>query len=252
MKLVILLILCAAFVESKHCDQRGGCDCDCSWANSTSCVHDDGSCCFGCCCGGGGGGSAGTTRYWDCNQPFCEPGKIPYPHQYAMWKNSDGRIYGHAAASDSILKGKTSCEHCFELTSGGRATMVVKIDNWCPCNGNPVCCQDHFDLAVPGFDWAAASQSNVCQQKDSSIDYSTGHQRCQNWPSEGCDCNHVSSDSRLNSACSLFIGWNCNNCQVSYKEVACPFELQSNSSTPAPMKYIKELPGLARFKSQNL
>lgn len=249
MNLIIkMLIVCVAafIVVSKHCDGRGGCDCDCSWANSSTCTHDDGSCCYGCCCTGGGGGSAGTTRYWDCNQPFCEPGKIPYPHQYAMWKSSDGRIFGHAAAADSILKGKAACEHCYSLTRGGSGqTVVVKVDNWCPCNGNPACCQDHFDLAVPGFDYAAASQSNVCQKVDSSIDYSRGKQQCQNWPQESCNCNAVSSDSRLNSACSIFLGLNWNNPQVSYKEIACPFELQGNSSGPAgEVKYIKELRGM--------
>lgn len=34
-----------------HCAVRGGCDCDCSWATSSSCLKDDGSCCFACCCG---------------------------------------------------------------------------------------------------------------------------------------------------------------------------------------------------------
>merc|ERR1719230_2072456 len=35
---------------AQHCSGRGGCDCDCSWASSSTCGHDDGSCCFGCCC----------------------------------------------------------------------------------------------------------------------------------------------------------------------------------------------------------
>merc|ERR1712187_1006466 len=41
-------------LSTKHCDARGGCDCDCSWASGSTCGHDDGSCCFGCCCGGAG------------------------------------------------------------------------------------------------------------------------------------------------------------------------------------------------------
>jgi len=40
-----------ATAQTKHCDTRGGCYCDCSWANTTSCLHDDGSCCYLCCCG---------------------------------------------------------------------------------------------------------------------------------------------------------------------------------------------------------
>jgi hypothetical protein len=37
---------------SQYCSARGGCDCDCSWANPTLCVNDDGTCCFACCCSG--------------------------------------------------------------------------------------------------------------------------------------------------------------------------------------------------------
>lgn len=36
--------------DLKHCSGRGGCDCDCSWASSSRCRDDDGSCCWGCCC----------------------------------------------------------------------------------------------------------------------------------------------------------------------------------------------------------
>ena len=54
-----------------------------------------------------------------------------------MFTMSDGRVFGHAAASDSILQGNNNCEHCYELTYGGHK-MVVKVDNWCPCNSNPV------------------------------------------------------------------------------------------------------------------
>lgn len=44
--LLIFTVYCA-----QHCNDRGGCDCDCSWASSQTCGHDDGSCCYGCCCG---------------------------------------------------------------------------------------------------------------------------------------------------------------------------------------------------------
>jgi len=49
---MLTIFLFLTIVAAKHCDIRGGCDCDCSWANSTTCVHDDGSCCWECCCGG--------------------------------------------------------------------------------------------------------------------------------------------------------------------------------------------------------
>ena len=44
------LLLLAASVAAqlngtKHCDGRGGCSCDCSWAPK-DCGHDDGTCCY--------------------------------------------------------------------------------------------------------------------------------------------------------------------------------------------------------------
>jgi len=37
--------------EAVQCSSRGGCDCDCSWADPSACTKDDGSCCYLCCCG---------------------------------------------------------------------------------------------------------------------------------------------------------------------------------------------------------
>jgi len=190
--------------QQQHCEQ----DCQGQWING----------------GGGGGGRAGTTRYWDCNQPFCEPGKIPYPHEYRMFRMSDGRIFGHAAASDVILQGRAACEKCYQLTYGS-TIFVVKVDNWCPADSNPACKTPHFDLAVPGMDYAPSSASNVCNQVDSSINYPNGRQACSHWPWEdgnGC-CFGVSSDDQLNQACNLFVSVGCDNCDVDYKETDCPY-----------------------------
>jgi len=225
--------------ESTDLGCPGQGSCDCSWiAGGANCGEDDGSECFcNCCCNykggqckwnpGGGGGQASTTRYWDCNQPFCEPGNLPYPHTYRMFKMSDGRFFGHAAASDKILQGKAACEHCYETSYGGRR-VVLKVDNWCPCDSNPPgCCEPHFDIAVPGTDYASASVSNVCQQSDSSIDYSKGRQQCSHWPwedSSNC-CFQVSSDAQLNAACLIMtqdLVWD--NPRVNFNEVACPYE----------------------------
>lgn len=169
-------------------------------------------------------GQASTTRYWDCNQPFCEPGKLPYPHSYRPFKMSDGRIMAHAAASDVILRGHTACEKCYQLQKDG-VTFVVKVDNWCPCDSNPSCCEPHFDIAVPGMDYAAASASNVCQQKDPSIRYDKGRQACSHWPWEDNSdcCNSVSTDDQLNQACRLFVGTGWNNPRVAYAETSCPY-----------------------------
>ena len=50
---LLLFFSLLAFITfaAKHCDGRGGCDCNCSWATTSNCLHDDGTCCWGCCCG---------------------------------------------------------------------------------------------------------------------------------------------------------------------------------------------------------
>jgi len=174
------------------------------------------------------GVGASTTRYWDCDQPFCEPGRIPYPHPYRPYRMSDGRIFAHAAASDVILNGHAACEKCYELTYHGNVNIfVVKVDNWCSCDTNEhrVCCEPHFDIAVPGTDWQPASRSNVCTQTDTSILYDKGRQACSHWPWEdGLECcGGVSTDEQLNQACRLFVSTGWNNPQVTYAEVSCPY-----------------------------
>lgn len=197
---------------STYCENQAHCvqDCQGQWIN-----------------GGGGSGQASTTRYWDCNQPFCEIGRLPYPHMYRPFRMQDGRIFAHAAASDAILQGHAACEKCYQAQYNG-ITFVLKVDNWCPCSANPGpggCCEPHFDIAVPGTDYAAASASNVCQQSDPSIRYDKGRQSCSHWPWEdNADCcNSVSSDSQLNEGCALFISTGWNNPRVGYSEVSCPY-----------------------------
>jgi hypothetical protein len=128
----------------------------------------------------------------------------------------------HAAASDSILKGKQACGKCYQLTKGSQV-VVAKVDNWCPCQYNSACCKDHFDLAIPGFDYAPSSAANNCQKTDKSILYYSGHQACMYWPGQTCDCNKVSTDTHLNDACKVFLSLNWDNPTVSYQEVTCPF-----------------------------
>jgi len=183
--------------------------------------------------------TATTTRYWDCNVPYCEPNNSPYPHSYAMKaavNDPNGAIiYGTAAASDSILQGKAACGKCFLLKASNTASpkIVVKVNNWCPCQYNPSCCSDHFDITVPGFDWAAGSVSNVCSQKDKSINYvgSPPHQVCQNWYlGQPCNCKSVSSDPLLQAGCNLFLSLKWDNPSVDYQEVACPSSISGITS----------------------
>ena len=47
---IFTLMATMAFSQGTTCSGRGGCTCDCSWANNQTCGKDDGSCCFLCCC----------------------------------------------------------------------------------------------------------------------------------------------------------------------------------------------------------
>ena len=47
---MIGLVSASTSLGAQYCPGRGGCNCDCSWANSNTCQSDDGSCCFACCC----------------------------------------------------------------------------------------------------------------------------------------------------------------------------------------------------------
>ena len=47
---LIVIVNASSPFTSKYCDDRGGCNCVCDWANPNSCSLDDGSCCFSCCC----------------------------------------------------------------------------------------------------------------------------------------------------------------------------------------------------------
>ncbi len=49
---VLAILVCVAAAQNKYCPGRGGCTCNCAWANSNTCGHDDGSCCYACCCDG--------------------------------------------------------------------------------------------------------------------------------------------------------------------------------------------------------
>ena len=173
-------------------------------------------------------GTASTTRYWDCAGAFCQPSlPKPYPHNRRPYRSADGRIFVHAAASDSILQGRAACDHCYEMTrpdKPGLPKVVVHVDNWCPCQYNPSCCKDHFDIAAPGFDYPSASvYSRTCGQTDPAIKLPGGHQACAYGSPSQCDCNQVSSDPALVDGCNVFKALECDNCVYNYNEIPCPF-----------------------------
>jgi len=197
-----------------------------------------------------GNGVATTTRYWDCSGGACGCGYLGDDNQpahcfsNAMFvapnNNPYGAIFYGTAAGSRALFGEGSpsrdflgpgCGSCYKLTgtsnvnqAGVESTIVVKIANLCP-EGNSVCSggKVHFDIAAPGFDFAASSLSNTCNSRN--VDEAFGFNLCGNtWPAQDCNCG-VFNDPVLEAGCNNFKSLNWDNVQVSYESVVCPFEL---------------------------
>ena len=97
---------------SIYCSGRGGCTCDCSWANPNSCQHDDGSCCYGCCC------SAPPVPPPPGPGPGPGPGPSPGGSQYCPSANDIVAAYG----SPNIFNGGWS------ITGGGAAATKASFN----------------------------------------------------------------------------------------------------------------------------
>merc|ERR1711933_170212 len=87
-------------LSTKHCDARGGCDCDCSWASGSTCGNDDGSCCFGCCCGSPGP-SPPSPPTPGGGATYCPNPASDFTADYGspQWSDSGWTIHGGARAS---------------------------------------------------------------------------------------------------------------------------------------------------------
>lgn len=234
----------------KHCSARGGCTCDCGWANPQSCKGDDGSCCHGCCCGASpspspspspsGGGTASTTRYWDCSKPTCSwaqkcsgcgtPGR-PYAADWNQLFKVNGQIYGTVATSGSLGQnaGGSGCNRCWSLrVKSGRAagkTLKVMATNFCPdqpnCprtkyDTNPWGQHYHFDIAIPG---GGVGLADHCHQQ-----YGGG----SDWKvNSAAECSKLPSN--VQSGCRIW--WDdlhgMDNPLVAFTEISCPAVLRS-------------------------
>jgi len=183
---------------------------------------------------------AGTTRYWDCSKPHCawknippnnHASELPFRHEYAFKRCNNcamgAKYFGTAAAATSIMGGdqnSAACGKCYALRSLGSSEvkLVLQVNNLCPGNSNPSCRRDHFDIAVPGFDWNDASVSNTCRQNDPALLYRGNEQACMRSPVKSCNCDAVSSDPVLVEGCKLFVELGWDNQEVEYTEVNCP------------------------------
>ena len=194
---------------------------------------------------------ASTTRYWDCSGGACGCGfgssaLNVHCHSNAMFKAPEGNPYGAvfygSAAVSQQLGGDwwlgRGCGQCFKVTGTANvaghthtSTVVLKGTNFCPpsnsvCNG-----QAHFDIAAPGFDYAPASQSNICDRAENEKALKSP-QTCMYWmirsqnPDENCNCDDF-NDETLKNGCKNFKSLYWNNPEVDYEEIDCPAELKT-------------------------
>jgi len=132
-------------------------------------------------------GTATTTRYWDCSGGSCgcgfgNPDQPTHCHSNSLFaapKNNKwgAKYYGSAAISNTLGGGSWNapgCGKCFKVTgtsnvqgnNGSKSTIILKGTNWCPPSNGVCAGKDHFDIAVPGFDFAEASEHDTCAQAE--------------------------------------------------------------------------------------
>eukprot|EP01080_Neovahlkampfia_damariscottae_P012468 gene12468-6218_t len=207
-------------------------------------------------------GTLKATHFWDCNGMACDSRTLqPWnPTKYIAApgyspqdpKKHGGSIYGEqmwivGAPSDALSRklglpdnccGKDDiggCGKCILIENSNSVNAkwkaVVMKKNRCPpessgCGGNNL----HMDLAIPGYDNAQWSLSNVCAKKPGTL---FTNQRdsfiCGTWykdfpDTRGCIKRCGSLPSRLQEGCKLFSswGWRTGNPDVSFRVVNCP------------------------------
>lgn len=147
----------------KHCYPRGGCTCDCSWANPSTCGSDDSSCCWLCCCGGGPtpsptpapspGPNPGLTKYCPSANDFTVAYRTSDP--LPVLNNQGYQIQGGGAvatkAAYNLLGGSVE----FDISFAGVHTGVnANIYTISPSIGSGGFSQNNYcDGAKTGSGW---------------------------------------------------------------------------------------------------
>ena len=226
-----------------------------SWTGNLSATH------FWDC--NGGGCDAPILQPWDESLYSYHPFYAPLdPEEHggslygeSMWltgaASSDlGRLLGADAAccghdvNDGA--GVGGCGKCILVRAPSSANPELKAlimkKNHCPADdgsgaGNPLCDTGklHIDVAVPGFDFAAASTANVCGSGSRTQTHITAAQSysCGSWWTSGpdtrsCDCSALPDDTperaQLKSGCLRFAdwGWRSGSTNLEFQLVACP------------------------------
>jgi hypothetical protein len=150
--------------------------------------------------------------------------------------------YGATAISEALGEGDwmaPGCGKCWKVTghstynyTGVTSTLVLKLKgtNFCPPSNDAYGkAHSHSDIAAPGFDVLAFSQSHTCPEHEP--EEAIGFAACSGWmidstnPNEYCDCDLL-NDQVLMACCSNFYNLKWDNPTVDYEEVTCPDELQ--------------------------
>merc|ERR1712137_697749 len=109
-------------VSAQWCSGRGGCSCECGWASSSTCGHDDGSCCFGCCCGSSPGPSPpGPPSPSGGSAKYCPDPASDFTADYGspQWSSSGWTIHGGARASSKASYNLAGGFVEFDMDLGG-------------------------------------------------------------------------------------------------------------------------------------
>merc|ERR1712050_350288 len=143
-------------VSAQWCSGRGGCSCDCGWASSSTCGHDDGSCCFGCCCGSSPGpsppgppsASGGSAKY--CPNPASD---FVADYGSPQWSSSGWTIHGGARASSKASFNLAGGFMEFDMDVSGAhggvnnnayITFPSRVGSYCDSGGTGGCAELDF------------------------------------------------------------------------------------------------------------
>merc|ERR1712087_603092 len=143
-------------VSAQWCSGRGGCSCDCGWASSATCGHDDGSCCFGCCCGSSPGPSPpGPPSPAGGGAKYCPNPASDFAADYGSpkWSSSGWTIHGGARASSKASYNLAGGFVEFDMDLGGAhggvnnnfyITFPNSVGNYCDSGGTGGCAELDF------------------------------------------------------------------------------------------------------------
>lgn len=174
-----------AFSATTYCSDRGSCNCDCSWASSSSCKKDDGSCCFSCCCGSTPSPTPTSLSL------YCPAVKdLASPYGSPTLYNQGWSIHAGAAAATksafNLLGGYVEYDVDFSGVRTGVNANIYTISPYISSSGFTQ--SNYCDGAATGSKWCPEvdwieSNGNCGAQTTLHTKEGTGNNGCTAW---GC------------------------------------------------------------------